>query len=487
MAGKSLSSAEVVVVGCFEREAPVAEGLPKKLRTAAAQAVDRKGFHGRLGQTATTRSSAPGRPFVSVVGLGERSSYDLFRLGAWLQRVTTRLVADGFRRAIVRLPNHPSENGREDALFVLRTLALAPYRFDDYLAKKGSKNGLRVLRVIPPADEAEIYRSVGGIARELSAGTELCRNLANTPPNEADPEWMSQQARQLAEEFGMEIEVLGPAEMEAKGMGGILAVGQGSAKRPRMVRLSWGEGEDQGGVSLIGKGVTFDTGGISLKPPATMDEMKFDKSGACTVMGIARALAGARVPGRYQCYLAFAENMPDGLAYRPGDIVRCYNGKTVEILNTDAEGRMLLADALAWAEESKPDLMIDFATLTGACVVALGNNGAGLFSPSDELSEQLLSAAAGAGERLWRLPLWPEFEKEMQGQHGDLRNTGSRWGGASSAAAFLAQFVERRQRWAHLDIAGPAAKGRSAKSRFGATGYGVPLTTTWLLRRAGML
>jgi leucyl aminopeptidase len=485
MAGKSLAASEVVVAACFEKGSPLVEGLPKSLRTAAMRAVDRKGFSGLLGQTAMTRSSAPGRPFVAVVGLGSRSSYDLFLLGTWLQRVTTRLSTDGFRRVLVRLPEHPSESLAEDALFVLRTLALAPYKFDGYLSKKDAKSGLRVVRIIPPPDEAKAYRKAGALAREISAGVALCRNLANTPPNVADPEWMTEQARALADEHGMDIEVLGPSEMEERGMGGILAVGQGSAKPPRMVRLTWGEGE--GTVSFVGKGVTFDTGGISLKPPASMDEMKFDKSGACTVLGIARAVAGAKVPGRYRCYLALAENMPDGTAYRPGDIVRCYNGKTVEILNTDAEGRMLLADALAWAEEDEAEVIVDFATLTGACVVALGHDGAGLFSPSDGLCSDLLAAAAAAGERLWRLPLWPEFEEQMQGQHGDLRNTGGRWGGASTAAAFLAQFVERQDRWAHLDIAGPAAHGRSRKSRFGATGYGVPLTTTWLLRRAGRL
>ena len=485
LAGKSLATTEVVAVACFEKESPLVTGLPKRLRTAAAQAVDRKGFSALLGQMAITRSSEAGRPFVAVFGLGDRSSYDLFRLGAWLQRVTARLSADGFHRAIVRLPEHPSDNLEEDALFVTRALALAPYSFDSYISTKGPKKGLRVIRIIPPPEEEAAYRKVASLAREIVAGTALCRKLSNTPPNDADPEWMAEQARAVADAYGMDIEVLGPAEMEEKGMGGILAVGKGSAKPARMVRLAWGEGDDT--VSLVGKGVTFDSGGLSLKPPASMDEMKFDKSGACTALGVARALAGAKIEGRYRCYLALAENMPDGLAYRPGDIVRCYNGKTVEILNTDAEGRMLLADALAWAEEEKPQFLIDFATLTGACVVALGHEGAGLFAPDDGLASELLSAAEGAGERLWRLPLWPSHEKQMQGQHGDLRNAGGRWGGASTAAAFLAQFVERRSRWAHLDIAGPAAHSRGKKSRFGATGYGVALTTTWLARRAGRI
>jgi leucyl aminopeptidase len=246
--------------------------------------------------------------------------------------------------------------------------------------------------------------------------------------------------------------------------------------------LEWGEGPEQ--ISLVGKGVTFDTGGISIKPAAAMDEMKFDKSGACTVLGAADAAAALGLPFRFKAYLAFAENMPDGDAYRPGDIVRCYNGKTVEIINTDAEGRMLLADALALASEEGADTIVDYATLTGACVVALGHTGCGLFSHSDELAGELLAAAEAAGERLWRLPLWPEFTEKIKGAHGDLTNTGGRWGGASTAAAFLSEFADT-PRWAHLDIAGPAYVGRADKGTFGSTGYGVALTIGWLGRRAG--
>jgi leucyl aminopeptidase len=227
-------------------------------------------------------------------------------------------------------------------------------------------------------------------------------------------------------------------------------------------------------VALVGKGVTFDTGGISIKPAAGMEDMKYDKSGACTVLGIARAVAELELPLRLRVYVPLAENMASGTSYRPGDIVRCYNGKTVDITNTDAEGRMLLADALAWAAEEKPDVMLDYATLTGACVVALGTSAAGLFSPDDTLAEQILAAARTAGERLWRLPLWPEYIEDMKGIHGDLRNSGGRWGGASTAAAFLAQFTGDVRRWAHFDIAGAAYVGseRGGGDK-GATGFAI--------------
>jgi leucyl aminopeptidase len=266
-------------------------------------------------------------------------------------------------------------------------------------------------------------------------------------------------------------------------MGGILAVGQGSAREPRLVRLEWGsEGPV---VALVGKGVTFDTGGISIKPAARLDEMKYDKSGACTVLGIARAVARLALPVRLRAYLPLAENMPDGAAYRPGDIIRCYNGKTVEILNTDAEGRMILADALALAVEEGPDAVVEYSTLTGACVVALGHHGAGLYSPDDELAAALLAGAEAGGERLWRLPLWPEFAEEMQGTHADLKNSGGRWGGANTAAAFLASFVGDHRRWAHLDIAGPAQIPKENNGSKGATGYGVALTVHWLRELVG--
>jgi leucyl aminopeptidase len=211
--------------------------------------------------------------------------------------------------------------------------------------------------------------------------------------------------------------------------------------------------------------------------------MKWDKMGACAVLGILEAVHRLDLPVRLRAYLPLAENMPDGAAYRPGDIIRMGNGKTVEITNTDAEGRMVLADALAWAASETPDALVEYSTLTGACVVALGQTGAGLFSPSDVLAAGLLAAAGDAGERLWRLPLWPEFLEEMRGTHSDLRNSAGRWGSASSAAAFLSQFVGELVDWAHLDIAGPAYVGGDSKQR-GATGYAIALTVNWLRARS---
>jgi leucyl aminopeptidase len=294
---------------------------------------------------------------------------------------------------------------------------------------------------------------------------------------------MDEQAAALAADLGMRHLSFGPEQLAERGMGGVLAVGSGSHNEPRLARLDWGESGPV--VALVGKGVTFDTGGISIKPAKDMDEMKYDKCGACTVLGIARAVAELELPLRLRVYVPLAENMPDGRSYRPGDIVRCYNGKTVEIVNTDAEGRMILADALAWASEEEPDLLLEYSTLTGASVVALGQDAASLYTSDDPLAGALLSAAERTGERLWRMPLWPEFRDKMKGSHADLKNSGSRWGGANTAAAFLSHFVAEGQRWAHLDIAGGAYVGRDADEEPGATGYGVALTVDWLRRLVG--
>lgn len=478
------SGHDLVLVGCLEREEPETEGLPPPVAAAVRRAASRHGWRGKLEQTSTLQVGGKSPTTVTLKGLGRRSRVTRRSLRKWLDAVSRAAAEDGFRRPLLRLPALEATSGVGGALFLFRELALTGYRFDGFL-KKARRSWLRDVRVVPPPGHRAAYQEGWRLARKVAAAVGLARDLANTPPNVATPTWIAEQAAAVAAERGMEIEVLDVEQLEKRGMGGILAVGGGSANPPRLVRLEWGSGEHS--VSLVGKGVTFDSGGISLKPGANMDEMKFDKAGACTVLGIARGAADLDLPFRFRAYLPLAENLPDGSAYRPSDIVRCYNGKTVEVLNTDAEGRMILADALAWAAEEKPDDLLDFATLTGACVVALGQHGAGLFSHSDELAGDLLSAAAEADEYLWRLPLWPEFSEEMKGLHGDLQNIGVRWGGANSAAAFLSNFVGGARRWAHLDIAGPAYVGRSNKRAYGGTGFGVGLTLGWLMARAGRL
>ncbi len=478
------TKADVYVVGCFERKAPNVAGLPKAIGRAAIRLAERKGFSGRLGQRTESRTSAPGTPTVVVQGLGSAKAFDRAKLVRHFRTALSRAARDGYRSALVQFPSHDVCRRESAVESAFRAVAASRYRFEEFRSKpdRTRPRPLARVRILGHPDDEALHVRARSTAMAVAEGMALTRDLANTPPNEATPEWMAESARALAESAGMSCRILGPEELDEQGMGGILAVGKGSRNAPRLAILEWGEGSSS--VALVGKGVTFDTGGISIKPSAAMDEMKFDKTGACTVLGVAKAASLLELPYRFRAYLPLAENMPDGAAYRPGDVVRCYSGTTVEITNTDAEGRMLLADALALADEEGADVILDYATLTGACVVALGTDGAGIFSHDDDLAAELLAAADAAGEHLWRLPLWPEFSRAMKGRHADLRNTGGRWGGASTAAAFLANFVKNRA-WAHLDIAGPAYVGRGKKGTFGATGYGVALTVRWLMDRAG--
>jgi leucyl aminopeptidase len=470
---------DVVFTAAFCGESPVTEGLPEAVRRTVERLAGRSGWQGREGQRFAAEAGEGGVQ-VELHGLGERDDGGPRKLDEWLRDALERATKNGAATVSLVLPDHPSLHDAGAAAWLGRALVRAAYRFDRFQARRGDGYRVAAVHVVAPAGTP--LGAGGERAWAVAAGVTLCRDLGNAPGNEATPQWMAEQAAALAGEHGMAIEVLERPELEARGMGGILAVGAGSHHEPRLVRLEWGGRGPR--VALVGKGVTFDTGGISIKPAKDMDEMKYDKCGACTVLGVARAVAELDLPLRLAVYVPLAENMPGGRSYRPGDIVRCYDGKTVEILNTDAEGRMILADALAWAAEEEPDVLLEYSTLTGASVIALGQDAASLYSPDEELAGGLLDAAGRTGERLWRMPLWPEFVERMKGNHADLKNSGPRWGGANTAAAFLAQFVAPLTRWAHLDIAGAAYVGRDADDEPGATGYGVAFTVDWLCRLA---
>lgn len=473
--------ADLLLLGVFEDELPGVDGLPTALAEAAKQLADRPGWKARKGRCIETSVGDQSLPIAAIAlrGLGKRDELDRFKLDRWLQSAIDTTLACGLGRLALRLPDHETTRGIESAERVLRQLRAATYRFRPFLAADESKSRLNSIQLLAPSDGKEVWQQALGTARAVADGMELSRTLGNTPGNIAQPEWMEQQARELAELTGATLTVLDAKELEKRGMNGMLAVGNASKYPPRIVRLDLGTTGPC--VALVGKGITFDTGGISLKPSAAMEEMKFDKCGATTVLGVVRAVADLKLPIRLRAYLALAENMPGGSAYRPGDILRCYNGKSVEIINTDAEGRIVLADTLAWAVEDKPDWLLEFSTLTGACVIALGPLAAGIFTPSDQLADGLLAAAERSGERLWRLPYWPEHLEPMRGNYAELKNTGGRWGAACTAAAFLGQFVDSHERWAHIDIAGPCAvDGKGGGTARGATGYSVPFTVDWL-------
>ena len=315
----------------------------------------------------------------------------------------------------------------------------------------------------------------------ILAGTTLARECANRPGNHCTPTFLADQAKKLGKDHGLKVEVLERKDCEKLGMGSFLAVAQGSDEPPKFIIARWmGGAKDAAPVVLVGKGITFDTGGISLKQAAEMDEMKFDMGGAASVLGTLRAVAEMKAKVNLIGIIPACENMPSGRAIKPGDVVTSMSGQTIEILNTDAEGRLILCDALTYAERFKPAVVVDIATLTGACVIALGHHRSGLFSPDDALAAELLAAGEQAQDPAWRMPLDEEYDEGLKSHFADMGNIGGRAGGAITAAMFLKRYTAKL-RWAHLDIAGTAWKSGPAK---GATGRPVPLLTNFVLGRA---
>ena len=358
------------------------------------------------------------------------------------------------------------------------------YRFEQLKTLKKS-GPMKLTQIVLVPEEARITVALEQTLKEALAtadGTDLARTLGNLPGNLCTPTYLAEQARKLAREFKLGIEVLEQRDMEKLGMGALLSVTRGSRQPPKLIVLRYlGGAKKQKPLVLVGKGITFDTGGISLKPGGEMDEMKFDMSGAGSVLGTLRALAGMRAPVNVIGVIPTCENMPDGNATRPGDVVTTLSGQTVEILNTDAEGRLILCDALTYAERFEPEVVVDIATLTGACVIALGHVVSGLFANDNALAHALETAGDDAWDRVWRMPLWEDYQAQLHSNFADMANIGGRPAGSVTAACYLARFT-KKMRWAHLDIAGTAWKSGRDK---GSTGRPVPLLTRFALRQAG--
>jgi leucyl aminopeptidase len=331
--------------------------------------------------------------------------------------------------------------------------------------------------------KAEAKAVSQGLARgrAIAAGVTLAREFANRPGNQGTPTFLGEQAKKLGKEFGLKVEVMDRKAVEKIGMGSFLAVARGSDEPLRFIVARYDGGpKGQAPIVLVGKGITFDSGGISIKPSAEMDEMKFDMGGAASVLGTLRAVAELAPALNLVVLIPSCENMPGGDAVKPGDVVTSLSGQTIEILNTDAEGRLILCDALTYAERFKPAVVVDVATLTGACVVALGHHHSGMFTADDELAQQMQAASAAALDPCWRMPLDEEYDEALKSNFADMGNVGGRAGGAITAAMFLRRFTAK-YRWAHLDVAGTAWKGGAAK---GATGRPVGLLTHFVLAHA---
>jgi leucyl aminopeptidase len=415
-------------------------------------------------------------PRLIVIGTGKASAPKLNDFLKFGGVAAGKLASGGGAMTILtELPDGAMT--AEQLVAIASGLRLRAYKFDRYKTKKkdGEEGALRAEVSLAVADVGAAKKAFAP-AGHVVDGVVIARDLVNEPPNVLYPEEFARRASQLRK-LGVQVEVLDVKAMQRLGMGALLGVGQGSARPSRTVIMRWnGARKGDAPVAFVGKGVCFDTGGISIKPAGSMEDMKGDMGGAACVVGLMHALAARKAKVNAVGAIGLVENMPDGNAQRPGDIVTSMSGQTIEIINTDAEGRLVLADVLWYvAKKVKPKFMVDLATLTGAIMVALGTEHAGMFSNNDELADRLLKAGLESGEKVWRMPLGPEYDKLIDSQFADMKNTGGRHGGSITAAQFLQRFVDNTP-WAHLDIAGTAmgAPKTDINQSWG-SGYGVRL------------
>jgi leucyl aminopeptidase len=423
---------------------------------------------------------------VLLVGLGAKEATETSYLAA-LRAAANALKDLGAQDAALFLVDTKvsGTGGARPASWNVRHAVLgisdAFYRFDQLKTQKKPAQPALARIFLPSAPKQDLQDALGE-AVATAGGTALARTLGNLPSNICTPSYLADQAKKLAREFKLHLEVLERKDMEKLGMGALLAVARASHQPPKLIVLRYtGNSKNKKTLALVGKGITFDTGGISLKPAGEMDEMKYDMSGAASVLGALRALAEMRAPVNVVGLIPACENMPGGAATKPGDVVTTLSGQTVEILNTDAEGRLILCDALSYAARFKPDTVVDIATLTGACVIALGHVATGLFANDQKLADEMRAAADDAWDRVWQMPLWEDYQEQLRSNFADFANIGGRPAGSITAACFLARFT-RKLRWAHLDIAGTAWKSGREK---GSTGRPVPLLVRFALRHAG--
>jgi leucyl aminopeptidase len=448
--------------------------LPKE----AARLVAGAGFTGRSEESITLLAGEPRK--VTLLGLGKEEELTIRSLRAALYNVgkITKKQRDA-RIAVAVGCSIPKLSDDEATRTAADYLSQADYKYDAYITVKKDENPPAITATFVPFGDADPKR-LDKEAKAIAAGVRTVRDLGNAPSNELTPARLAERAAEVAKAHGIKCTVYDKRAIEKMKMGGLLAVNKGSAEEPRFIVLEYAPRRAKTHVALVGKGITFDSGGISIKPAEKMEEMKFDMCGAAAVIGTMQAAALLALNVRITGVIASTENLPSGSAYKPGDIIRTMSGKTIEVVNTDAEGRVILADALHYASQQKPDHIIDYATLTGACVVALGSEAAGLFSNNDELARKLIESGERTGERLWRLPEWDEYKELIRSDWADMKNSGGRWGGAISAALFLKEYVDCAS-WAHLDIAGTAyAEHENAREARGATGAGVRVTVSFL-------
>ena len=478
------AAVDCVIVGAFADGSltPAGDAIDSATGGRLKALAERGDIAGKTGRTALLHD-LPGvaAPRVLVVGLGDAGK---FGVPQYLKAVgdAARALKAGPAGSALFTIAEVAVKGRDAAWNIRQAVIAADHACYRYVATLGAKNKKReekgLLRFEVSGTDATALAQ--GIA--IAAGVQFTRELGNLPPNICNPAYLAQQAQEFAARSeGVDCEVLDEAAMEQLGMGSLLAVARGSVNRPRLVVLKWNGGGDAKPYVLVGKGITFDTGGVNLKTQGGIEEMKYDMCGAGSVLGAFVSAVGMRLPVNLVCIAAAVENAIDGNAYRPSDVITSMSGKTIEVGNTDAEGRLILCDALTYAQRFEPAALVDVATLTGACVVALGKFATGVMTKdSDDLAHELLAAGEQVFDRGWQLPLWDEYQGQLESAFADVYNIGGRWAGAITAGCFLSRFTEG-QRWVHLDIAGVS----NGDGKLGmATGRPVGLLSQWLLDRA---
>ncbi|GJL85574.1 MAG: putative cytosol aminopeptidase [Micavibrio sp.] len=472
----------VIVVYSNKKLGPQAAALDKKTGGFIKQAlINHNKFSGKNGETLALSLPAKS-PFAQAVllGLGDASMLEPLKAEDAGGKLYIALKQSGAEKVTLLIDGHTKLkkiSEAELAAHIGNGIKLRSYTFDRYKSKKKDKGALKAVgvQVGIQAKAASLFKTLNSTAE----GTFFARDLVNEPPNTLHPPHFAKTLQNELKPLGVEVKILDEKEMKKLGMGAILAVGMGSDQPPRMVIMRWkgNKSDKTAPVAFVGKGVTFDTGGISIKPAGGMDEMKMDMGGAAAVCGLMKSLALRKSKANVVGIVGLAENMPSAKAYRPGDIVKSLSGKTIEILNTDAEGRLVLADCLTYVQKTyKPRMIIDLATLTGAMMVALGHEYCGSFVNDNSLWEKMEKASATTGEKLWRMPLDPIWKTAMESATADLQNLGKtgRYAGACTAAGFLEHFIEGKTAWAHMDIAGTAWRksDKPTSPKFG-TGFGV--------------
>ncbi len=470
--------ADLVVLPVLEGKetAGVAKELGADDRRLIEARVRRTDFKGRADKTLSVQ--APTGDLL-LIGVAEDATAEGWRrLGG-----RVRKLADGTRAKTVAVCLGSRKSAAGHVLPLVEGFRLAGYSFAKYKSKRDDDaRGPRTLTIAGNAVATDrAAKAALGEALAVCDATCLARDLVNETPSVKTPRFLATQARRIVRGTSLTCEVWTEARLEKERMRGILAVSKGSVEPGRLIKITYKpRGKAKGKVAVVGKGITFDSGGLSLKPGKAMETMKLDMSGAAAVLGLMKALAVVKPAVEVTGYIAAAENMPSGTAQKPGDVIEFRNGTTAEVLNTDAEGRLVLADALCLAAESKPDCMIDLATLTGACMVALGTRVAGIMGNDDELADRLIEHGRSAGESLWRLPLVEDYAADIRSKVADIKNIGAPYGGTITAALFLRHFVGE-VKWAHLDIAGPAfTDGAGAYQTAGGSGFGVRTLVSYI-------